>query len=238
MSMEARATDHCLPIPTPLAGVRLYRVGLAVAPAAWKRLVALLSTDEREHAALYRVDADRTRFVVVRAALRLVLADAGLGPPECLTIVAGRYGKPELSHASTLRFNVAHSGEVGLIALAEGCAVGVDVECVRARPDLAAVARRFFTVAEARALDRLAAAEHAAAFFRCWVRKEACTKAIGLGLRAPFDAFEVGVGPPSPAARRVLTASAGKRIACELIDLDLGADYAGALAVTNLPAVT
>ena len=230
--MDVRATDHCERLAAPLTDVALYRVDLTAAGAHRKALVVLLSPDERGRAAAFRVPADRARFTVVRAVLRLVLADAGLGPPDCLTLVTGRYGKPELAHPSALRFNVAHSGDVGLVAVALGRDVGVDVEAVRPRADLGAVARRFFTPAEATALERMEDDERTAAFYRCWVRKEAYAKAIGLGLRLPFDGFEVGVGPSSSTPRRVGIATEGPTTTCELVDVEVGADYAAAVAVS------
>lgn len=233
MTVDLRAGDHSVRIGTPFADVALHCVNLPAVHGADARLAALLSTDERAQAATYRIGADRRRFTIVRAVLRLVLAEAGLGPPECLTIVAGRYGKPELAHPAAVRFNVAHSGDVGLIAVARGREVGVDVEVPRARPDLSGVARRFFTPAEAAALAAITdPAGELAAFHRCWVRKEACIKATGLGLRIALDTFEVGVGPFDAAPRRVTVPVDGGAVALELADVTVASDVPAALAVS------
>ncbi len=230
--MDPTLAEHCQPVRTGLAEVHVHRVSLTMSDAARRRLRELLSTDEQERAATFRFDADRARFVVVRAVLRLLLSEAGLGPAECLTLVAGRYGKPELAHVSSVRFNVAHSGNLGVIAIATGQDVGVDVQEMRARPDLAGLARRFFTRQEALTLAALPEADLPAAFYRCWVRKEACVKAVGLGLRAPFDGFDVGTEPFAGRPRRISTPRAGADTACTLVDVDLGPDYPAALAVT------
>jgi 4'-phosphopantetheinyl transferase len=231
MSMEPWLARHRAEVATPFEGVRLHRIDLTTARPDAERWVALLAADERERAALFRLDDDRLRYAVTRATLRMLLAEAGLGPPECLTIVAGPHGKPELAHPSTLRFNVAHSGDVALIALAEGCEVGVDVEVVRSRSDLHAVARRFFTAAEAGALAALDGDASAAAFHRCWVRKEACLKATGLGLRLALDAFEVGVDVAPPAPRIVTLPVPDGPARCRLADVDVAPGHAAALAV-------
>jgi 4'-phosphopantetheinyl transferase len=173
------------------------------------------------------------RFAVTRAMLRMLLADAGLGPPECLTIVAAVHGKPELSDPSAVRFNVAHSGDVALIAIAEMREVGVDVETVRPRPDLRAVARRFFTAAEAEAVASVESDARAAAFHRCWVRKEACIKATGLGLRLALDAFDVGVDATSHLARTVMLPVPDGPARCRLADVQVPSGYAAALAVMD-----
>jgi 4'-phosphopantetheinyl transferase len=226
--MEAWLARHCAEVATPFDGVRLHRVDLASARADAGRWLELLAPDERARTALFRLDDDRVRFAVTRATLRMLLAEAELGPPECLTIVAGPHGKPELSHPSAVRFNVAHSGAVALIAVAEMREVGVDVETVRSRPDLRAVALRFFSAAEAGALAALDGEALAVAFHRCWVRKEACTKAIGLGLRVALDAFEVGVD----AARgpRTVTLPVPDRARCQLADVEVAPGHAAALA--------
>ncbi len=234
--MGLTSADVSMRIATPFADVALHRVDLTVGRAVRDGLAALLSTAELDRATTFRVPADRERFVVVRAALRLLLADAGLGPPEWHTIVAGRYGKPELAHPSSVRFSIAHSGDVGLVALADGREVGVDVEEVRPRPDLMDVARRFFAPVEAAALDGLASDAQLAAFHCCWVRKEACVKATGQGLRTPLDQFEVGVAPhATPTIGVALPGEGSPKVACELADVEVGAGYAGAVAVAAAP---
>jgi 4'-phosphopantetheinyl transferase len=55
-------------------------------------------------------------------------------------------------------------------------------------------------------------------FFRCWTRKEAYIKAIGSGLSHPLDQFDVTVEIPG----------------WSILDLDVEAGYAGALAVDGL----
>ncbi len=229
--MEDWLDAHRTEIPTPWARVRLHRIDLATVAPEHERCMDLLAADERERAALYRFDADRQRFAVTRAVLRLVLADAGLGPPECLTIVAGPHGKPELAQQAGLRFNVSHSGDLALVAVAEAHEVGVDVEQVRARADLHAVAARFFAPAEAAALAALDGDALTAAFHRCWVRKEACVKATGRGLRTAFDTFVVGVAPAPPGPQDVTLPVAVARVACRFVDVEVGAGYAAALAI-------
>jgi 4'-phosphopantetheinyl transferase len=119
------------------------------------------------------------------------LLGAALGTGAAhLTFAANAFGKPQLT-GSPVSFNVSHSGHIALIALTSGVDVGVDVEHVRIIPERADLARRFFHVEEASDLATFPEAEANAAFFRCWTRKEAVVKALGLGLNARLDRYRV-----------------------------------------------
>jgi 4'-phosphopantetheinyl transferase len=102
-------------------------------------------------------------------------------------------GKPHLVNPSIdLRFNLSHSGDMALVALALGREVGVDIE--HERPvEYLKLARRSFAPAEADALERMPPSAHATTFFQCWARKEAFIKALGEGLSYPLDGFEVSL---------------------------------------------
>ncbi len=229
--MRELLTHCCSEIPTPFADVRLHGIDLAAARGDYLRFAELLATDENERAALFHYADDRVRFVVTRGVLRILLAEAEHGPPETLTLGADAHGKLELLHPSSLRFNVSHSGEVALVALAEGREVGVDVEQVRERSDLDDVAARFFAPTEARALARSDRREHAQAFHRCWVRKEACVKAAGLGIRVPLAGFEVGVDPRPGKVQTVRIGAKAAARSFALADVEVRPGYAAAVAV-------
>jgi 4'-phosphopantetheinyl transferase len=57
------------------------------------------------------------------------------------------------------------------------------------------VGRTFFAGEEVSAILKLAPELRVRAFYACWTRKEAYLKALGFGLQAAFDKFQVGVGP-------------------------------------------
>ncbi len=96
-------------------------------------------------------------------------------------------GKPVLDprHGSDLRFNLAHSGDVALVALRLGHDVGVDVERIRPDVDGAAVAAAVFPPELRLAWHSGLAAGRHEAFFDAWVRFEALAKAGGGGIADP-----------------------------------------------------
>lgn len=160
----------------------------------WEPLLPLLSVDEREHAARLRHRDDRLRSLAARALARVVLAACGAGRARALRFARGPHGKPRLTNSvRDLRFNLAHSGNAVLLAMASGREVGVDVEELRA--GIADAVTGICSPAEAAALASLAADRREAGFFACWTRKEAYLKARGDGLAVEPDRFDVAVDP-------------------------------------------
>jgi 4'-phosphopantetheinyl transferase len=117
-------------------------------------------------------------------------------PAARLEFDYGPQGKPSFSRCSCpIRFNISHSGEIAAYAFTRGCAVGIDVERQRKLPDLEEIAKHYFSPAEYCELMTIPEHERAAAFYACWVRKEAFLKAKGGGLSIPLDSFQVSVAP-------------------------------------------
>jgi 4'-phosphopantetheinyl transferase len=153
----------------------------------------VLCDEERARAAQFRFPADRRRFVTAHAALRRALAEQIGQRPEALCFTRSAFGKPSLANGPRVHFSLSHSHALGLIAIGRRGPLGADVEVLRPVPDALELAERHFTPAEHAALAALPPAEREHAFLVCWTRKEACLKAIGLGLIVPPDRFEVGI---------------------------------------------
>lgn len=114
-------------------------------------------------------------------------------PPQSLGLWRDRHGRPHLGAAHTgVDVNWSHSGEALLVAVGAGVRVGVDLEFLRPRPSSMALAERFFTAAEARALAALAPAAAEAAFVRLWCAKEAVLKAHGRGIAFGLERLQFG----------------------------------------------
>jgi 4'-phosphopantetheinyl transferase len=152
-----------------------------------------LSADERERAARFHFDNDRTRFVTGRMALRHILSGYLDCEPAKITLHRGTHGRPQLVPAEhNLEFNVSHSGDLALIAIAAQGPLGVDVEALRHMENALALARRYLTSAESTAIEAAALAQRSAAFLTCWTRKEAVLKSTGAGLTVDPRLIEVG----------------------------------------------
>jgi 4'-phosphopantetheinyl transferase len=195
---------------------------------------ALLSASERDRADRFAFVRDSTRYIVGRAGLRRLLS-ARLGvPADAIAFETTAYGKPMLAacHApADLQFNVSHSGDIVVYALAQGRAVGIDVEAIETRVDRDSIARDYFSVAEHAAYAALDPAIRPIAFMNCWTRKEAFIKAVGKGLSYPLRSFDVSLTPGEDA--RLLRLSEGPGTAGDwtLASFEPCPGYVGAVAV-------
>ncbi|MFJ3928523.1 4'-phosphopantetheinyl transferase family protein [Streptomyces sp. NPDC090022] len=164
----------------------------------------------------------RTEFVTCRAAVRRVLSglldvpatDIALGRTPCPGCGAADHGPPAVRFPVTpWRISIAHTAGLGLLALSP-FRVGVDVE--RLRPlDVAEIGGPVLSGAERRELRALPyGTARTTGFLRCWTRKEAVLKAVGVGITADLTALETRfweqgpahvatTGPGSPATWRV-----------------------------------
>lgn len=194
----------------------------------------MLDAEERERAARFRFPEHRDAFVAGRAIQRDLLARyAEVEPAEVRYRLAAQ-GKPELTGlaaSSRLRFNFSNTDGLGLLALAVGRELGVDVEPLRPIADGVEIASRFFSAGEVRVLRALDAGVRDEAFLRCWTRKEAYIKAVGGGLSIALDAFDVAFAPGEEARLLRHRHDPGEAQRWTMRGLDPGPGYVGALAV-------
>src|SRR6185436_18685723 len=94
-----------------------------------------------------------------------------------------------------LHFNLTNTR--GLVACAVSVAhaeVGVDAEALDRSGETVAIADRYFSTEEVRALRALPESAQRQRFFAYWTLKESYIKARGLGLRLPLDQFSFRLG--------------------------------------------
>ena len=157
---------------------------------------ALLCPAEQRRAGRIRRQPHRDRYIVGRSLLRRLLGGYLRLPASDLSFSYNGQGKPQLAQAQreNLSFNLAHSGGLAIYAFARGAAVGIDLEAIDPARQIAGVAQRFFTPTEWQAMAQLDADAQIEAFYRIWTQKEAYVKALGDGLLAQIDQFDVAVG--------------------------------------------
>jgi 4'-phosphopantetheinyl transferase len=170
--------------------VRIWWVDLDV----YAETVALDQADPHEQARATRMtlpEASR-RFLAGRHALRQVLGNVLDRPPRSLDIRPDDLGKPHLEPDRAPHFNLSHSGSQALIAVSLRRPVGVDVEVIHRVVDAGPLAAAHFTEAEREEWAHAPDAYSDRTFLACWARKEACVKALGVGLAAPPASVDAG----------------------------------------------
>ena len=180
--------------------VHVWRAGVQLPTTRLDALAAVLSDDERQRAQRFKFAQHRDHFIAARGILRSVLGRYLKTPPETLHFVYGEYGKPALQGAEHLHFNLSHSRDQALYAIAHNRRLGIDIEYARRAVNDAALAERFFAKMEVAALKEVPQARRPEAFFNCWTRKEAYLKARGEGITVSLDSFAVSLKPDVPAA--------------------------------------
>jgi 4'-phosphopantetheinyl transferase len=204
--------------------------------SARPQLLELLPDAERAYYARLRQPADRGRYLVSHALLRILLGRR-LGIAPGAVALANGDGKPRLAGPSPAHeFSLSHSGQSVVVAITTGVPVGVDVERVRADRDVSVLIDRVLSPEERSALADRGGAARVEAFYRYWVRKEAAVKATGHGMRMPLGAITVSA-PDEPARLESWPADDAPPTAIRLHDLDAGDGHVACLATLGTSAI-
>ncbi|MGN9790266.1 4'-phosphopantetheinyl transferase family protein [Streptomyces sp. OZ13] len=163
----------------------------------------LLDAEERARARAFVRDRDRDRYRVAHVVLRRLLGAYLDEDPAAVGLVrepcpgcGEPHGRPAVADAP-FHFSLAHSGDLALLAFAD-TPVGVDVEADPS-PEAAAEIGAMLHPRERAELAAVPQGARPASVGRCWTRKEAYLKGVGIGLAEDPAVTYVGAGP-TPAA--------------------------------------
>ncbi|MCH8178510.1 MAG: 4'-phosphopantetheinyl transferase superfamily protein [Proteobacteria bacterium] len=154
--------------------------------------LACLSPQESQRAQRFAQARDARRYMAAHAALRTLLGELLGCAPDVLPWQTDAHGKPHLP-GHRLQFNLSHSDAWALVAVHPARALGVDLEIHHPWHDMADLAGSIFHPQESTAWARLPVADQARALHAAWTRKEACLKAVGVGLDIPPEQVCVGL---------------------------------------------
>lgn len=168
----------------------LARCDEIVAPALLARYSQLMSEVEIERQQRYRFERDRHRDLIARALVRTTLSRYAPIQAADWRFHKGGHGKPEIEAPPLpLRFNLSHSKELVVCAVALRHDVGVDVEYTDRRNDVLTIAKHYFSPREIEGLFALPEQHQREAFFDYWTLKEAYIKARGEGISLGLSKF-------------------------------------------------
>ncbi len=158
---------------------------------------SVLSETELQRASRFADDDDRALFEQ-RRAFRRFCGAAALGSLPALSEIRfeeTENGRPYLAESPHLWFSFSscRTGILGAWSSTHG--IGADIEDPSRGLQEAELARRYFSAAEAEAVDRVGRAQRLRTFYQFWSLKEAALKSIGEGLPFGLDAFEFELQP-------------------------------------------
>ena len=184
----------------------LWQVSLLIATISenkFQELRATLSPDELAKADRFYDPLDGHRYIIARGTLRSILSHYLHLDPCLIKFTYTPQGKPlldrtfspknpqtpqtlqtnlsNLSAPPNIQFNLSHSQDLAVYAVALDRPLGIDVEYLRPLKDALSLAKRWFTPKEY--AEILQHSDPTKTFFRFWTAKEAYLKATGAGLR-------------------------------------------------------
>ncbi|CAH1687796.1 4'-phosphopantetheinyl transferase [Hyphomicrobiales bacterium] len=190
-------------------------------------LTDVLAPSEIARAQSFRHMADRQRFVTAHCLLRAALGMKLGCHPAAVPLIRKPSGQ-WICEGEGIHVSLAHSGAYVFVATADSPA-GIDIEEI-AGSDALALAREWFSPAEAAAIAEAPPASRDVLFLRYWTAKEAVLKAAGTGLSVPLADFSVA--PPDPVPRSITLLQPHPALAgLAVASLPVPAGYVAALSL-------
>lgn len=157
----------------------------------YKRLLAVLSQEEKRKLARFRAEDAALLYLIAHAMARLAIRRFEPDLPCHREFPTGALGKPRLDSPPSgrpLHWNLSHSWPLAAVVLTRRAQCGIDVE-VSNTIAWREMAHMVLQPEEQRAV--LSATDSELAFIRQWTLKEAAVKTMGLGLYWDPSTFRV-----------------------------------------------
>jgi phosphopantetheine--protein transferase-like protein len=192
----AAGTRDCTPAPARHAACVLYAPAFPD-PESSRRCASVLSNNEALRAERFVTEESRAHFQQRRAFRRYcgALALAASRPLSQIAFGETENGRPYLPDLPDVWFSFSSCrfGYLGAWSSTHG--VGVDIEDQARDLEAVELAQRFFSQAEAKAVEEVDGLARQRTFFQLWSLKEAALKSVGEGLPYGLDAFAFDLVP-------------------------------------------
>lgn len=163
--------------------IMLYSIYLPDFMPLKSELNQFLNSSEKERAERFHKEIDKNRFIVYRSILKFILSTYTNLGVENIYFTLTNNKKPYLASHPELHFNISHSEDFAVIAIANK-EVGIDIEYLSADFNFNNLFSDIFKEDEITIIKN--AADKKQAFYTLWTRKEAFVKAIGKGIDEDF----------------------------------------------------
>ncbi|MGW6056110.1 4'-phosphopantetheinyl transferase family protein [Streptomyces sp. NPDC055189] len=139
----------------------------------------------------------RRDYLASRVFFRHIVGAALDAPAQSVDIAYMPHGRPYVRGCGELEVGLSHSGPLLVAAVSRNGRIGVDAEAADRPLDDSGWARDVCTPQERVLLAALPPERRSGELVRMWTLKEAYSKAMGQGMRYPFDRFGfTGAGAP------------------------------------------
>jgi phosphopantetheinyl transferase len=202
-------------------------------PEASTRCASVLSDTELQRADRFVTEDGKAHFKQRRAFRRYCGAFA-LGWPRALSRMVFKEtekGRPYLPDLPDFWFSFSSCRFGFLGAWSSTHGIGVDLEDQTRNLEAAELAQRFFSEAEAKAVEGVGGLARLRTFFQLWSLKEAALKSIGEGLPFGLDAFEFELVPNLCVVHAPLDHGGPERFNAHVIE---GTDSCAALVIRSV----
>lgn len=163
--------------------VFIYQIYLPNYSVIVNSLTCLLDLEEINSVNRYYKEADKNRFIICRSILKYLLSMHARMDVEHVKIDYLANKKPYLPSHPSLFFNVSHSENYALIAIANR-PIGIDIEYINENFNFTPLLHDIFNDTEVSFIKKSQDKRHA--FYSLWTRKEAFVKALGKGIDDDF----------------------------------------------------
>lgn len=183
----------CLSLPNSELHLWRFKLDTATADIDFPRHILCAEEISRAERLLDR--QKKNQFIAARSHLRTILGRYLQIKPNQIQLQYNQNGKPSLSefHHSSLSFNLSHSGDWAVLAVATKMIVGVDIERIEPEIIFTQLSNLYFNEREKLSLDQYPQLRKRRGFYRLWTQKEAMLKLLGSGFGGS-PAINVAVG--------------------------------------------
>ena len=189
------------PLPLLPQEIHVWKISLP-SPESWlPKLWKVLNAEEHQRAKRYKTQTLRDTFVTARGTLRLILQRYLHTDAAHIQFASETHGKPYITDQATsppITFNLSHSAELALLAIAANRQIGIDIEHDRRTTNYPGMINRICSPQEQVFFKDLPPEEQQKMFLTCWTRKEAYVKALGQGITFSLKSITVSLDKSMP----------------------------------------
>ena len=220
------------PLPLLPQDIHIWKISLRP-PRRWlPKLWDLLNGEEQHRAQRYKTQTLQDTFVTARGTLRLILQRYLHLDAAHIRFARGAHGKPYVSDPATsppLTFNLTHSRDLALLAIAANRQIGIDIEHYGRTANYPGMINRICSPPEQTFLNDLPPEEQQKIFLTCWTRKEAYVKALGQGITFSLKSITVSLDKSKPPGILHVQGKENEALRWSMRELYPDPDYAATL---------